>query len=230
MGKLRILSHSEELFPDRAEAGRLLGEALKDLSDKKAVVLGIPRGGVIVAAELARVIQAGLDIVLSRKLGAPDNPELAIGAIAEDGEVVLHHSLITALGVSQSYIKEEKTRQLAEINRRSQLVRGILPRLNLKDRTVIVTDDGVATGATLQAALWLAHKAEPKNLIAALPVGPEETLTELARDCDEMVCLRAPYGFASVGQFYRHFPQVEDEEVLSLLSRVREEKTHGTGK
>ncbi len=226
MNKLRIISRSEEPFPDRIEAGRLLGEALKDLAKEKAVVLGIPRGGVIVASEVARALQAELDIVLSRKLGAPDNPELAIGAVAEDGETVLHKGLIDALGVSQDYIWKEKTRQLAEIVRRSQLIRGVLPKLTLSGRLVIVADDGVATGATLRVALWLARKAEPERLIAALPVGPEETLMELARDCDELLCLRAPPDFASVGQFYVSFPQIEDDEILSLLKKIREERKH----
>jgi putative phosphoribosyl transferase len=225
-GKVHIISRSSEPFTDRAEAGVLLAKELKNFVKPGTVVLGIPRGGLVTAREIARFFDADLDIVLSRKLGAPGNPELAIGAVSEDGKLFLHESLIGHLGVNREYIQEEKERQLAEIGRRTRLIREILPRVPLNGRTVIVTDDGVATGATMQAALWTLRQEHPQELIAALPVGPEETIGELARDCDEMVCLRAPYDFAAVGQFYVLFPQTTDDEVISILEEEKARKSN----
>ncbi len=221
MASVRIVSQSSEAFRDRAEAGWLLGKELKQLSGSTTVVLGIPRGGLVVARDLARTLQARLDIVLSRKLGAPSNPELAIGAIAEDGRLFLHERVIGYLEVSDSYIKQERVRQLDEIRRRAQAIREIMPKLSLEGKLVVVTDDGVATGATMQAALWAARHEHPQKLVAALPVGPEETIRQLARYADEAVCLRAPASFSAVGQFYQFFQQVEDDEMMAI---IREEQ------
>jgi len=218
VGKLHIVSHDDLPFKDRVEAGRLLGRELSGLRGQRAVVLGIPRGGLVVAWELARQIDADIDIVLSHKLGAPGNPELAIGAVAEDGRLFLHQDLVGQLGVDRSYIEREKELQLAVLAQRTRQTRHVLSRVELAGRLVIVTDDGVATGATLQAALWAARQEKPKKLIAALPVGPPETITRLAEDADEMVCLRAPYSFGAVGQFYIRFEQVEDEQVARILT------------
>lgn len=189
------------------------------------IVLGIPRGGLAVAREVAHTLDADLDIVLSRKLGAPGNPELAIGAVAEDGKVFLHRMLMDSLGVSDVYIQEEKTRQMAEIARRSDLIRRIFPGVPLAGRVVIVTDDGVATGATMQAALWVAKQEKPSRLICALPVGPEDTIIGLSQDVDDTICLRSPPDFAAVGQFYRIFPQVEDDEVLAIMRKEAQRKS-----
>lgn len=230
MANVRIVSHSNEIFRDRVEAGQLLGNELRYLPDSATVVLGIPRGGLVVARNLARVLQARLDMVLSRKLGAPGNPELAIGAIAEDGRLFLHDRVIEHLEVSDSYIKQERVHQLAEIRRRSQAIREIMPRLSLEGKLVIVTDDGVATGATMQAALWTARHEHPQKLVAALPVGPEETIRQLARYTDETICLRAPTSFSAVGQFYRFFQQVEDNEMMAVIREEQERrKIEGTG-
>jgi len=218
VGKLHIVSHDDRPFEDRVEAGRLLGRELSGLRGQKAVVLGIPRGGLVIARELARHIEADLDIVLSHKLGAPGNPELAIGAVAEDGRLFLHQDLVGQLGVDSSYIEREKESQLAVLAQRTRQARRVLPRAELAGRLVIVTDDGVATGATLQAALWAARQEKPKKLIAALPVGPPETIARLAEDADEMVCLRAPHSFGAVGQFYVRFEQVEDDQVARILA------------
>ena len=225
--KLFIVSRSSEPFTDRVEAGKLLAEALKPFVKAGAIVLGIPRGGLVTAREIARFFGADFDIVLSRKLGAPGNPELAIGSVSEDRKLFLHESLIGHLGVSHEYIEEEKERQLAEISRRTRLIRSILPKVPLGGRNVIITDDGVATGATMQAALWTIRQEHPQELIAALPVGPEETLNELARDCDKLVCLRVPYDFAAVGQFYALFPQTTDDEVISILKEEKARKSAG---
>ena len=221
MGILRIASRSDKPFRDRLEAGQLLGRELETWRGQRAVVLGIPRGGLIIAREVSRALEADLDIVLSHKLRAPGNPELAIGAVTEDGKLFLHEMLVQELGVESAYIQQEKERQLVEIARRTKLIRRILPKVPLERSLVIITDDGVATGATMQAALWAARQEHPKKLIAALPVGPEETMRRLAKDADEMLCLRAPPFFAAVGQFYMRFPPVEDEEVLEILKDQR---------
>lgn len=217
MGTLRILSRSNEPFRDRKEAGRLLARHLGDYRGQKTVVLGIPRGGIIVAQELAHTLQADMDIVLAHKLRTPGHLELAMGSVSEDGKLFLNEEVVQELGIGQVYIQQEKARQLAEIRRRTEIFRRGRPGVPLAGRTVIVTDDGVATGATTQAALWAVKMEKPEKLIAAFPVGPEDTITRLAKDVDEMICLRTPPMFAAVGQFYIHFGPVEDEEVLEIL-------------
>jgi putative phosphoribosyl transferase len=226
MGKLRILSHSSELFKDRREAGRLLAQQLGGYRGQEAVVLGIPRGGIIVAQELARALEADMDIVLAHKLRTPGYAELAMGSVAENGRLFLNDEVVWGLGVDGAYIQQETARQMAEIRRRTELFRHARPKVSLAGKTVIVTDDGVATGATTQAALWAVRLERPEKLIAALPVGPEDTIMILAEDVDEMVCLRTPPLFAAVGQFYVSFEPVEDEEVLEIL---KEEQRRGSG-
>lgn len=225
MGTIHIISRSDERFKDRQEAGRLLARQLVEMRGKKAVVLGIPRGGIIVARELARALDAELDIVLSHKLRTPGHQELALGSIAEDGKLFLNQALVQELGVGQSYIQREGTQQFAEIKRRSELIRRVRPKVPLKGRLVIVTDDGVATGATTQAALWAVRQEKPSRLIAAIPVGAEETIMRLAEDVDEIVCLRVPQYFAAVGQFYVRFDQVEDNEMLEILKKEVERQS-----
>jgi len=217
LGTVRVVSRSSKQFRDRQEAGRLLAEQLADWRGKKAVVLGIPRGGIIVARELALGLEAELDIVLSHKLRTPGHQELALGSIAEDGKLFLNERLVQELDVGSSYIEQERAQQLVEIKRRAALIRKVRPKVPLNGRIVIVTDDGVATGATTQAALWGVRQEQPKRLIAAIPVGAEETLKRLAQDADEIVCLRAPQYFVAVGQFYMRFDQVEDEQMLEIL-------------
>jgi len=218
----RILSHHSAPFQDRVEAGQLLGRELAELRGQRAVVLGIPRGGVIVAREVARALGGDLDIVLSRKLGAPGNPEFAIGAVGEDGRVFVSESTLGWLRLSPGYLDREAERQRAEIARRIQLYRSVRPKVPLEGRPVIVTDDGVATGATMQAALWAARQERPSRLIAALPVGPEEALTRLAEGADELVCLQAPDPFQAVSQFYSFFDQTDDAELVELLREEAE--------
>jgi putative phosphoribosyl transferase len=215
--KVRIISRSGEPFRNRLQAGQLLARELSTWQGEKAVVLGIPRGGVVVARSLSEEIKADLDIVLSRKLGAPDQSELAIGAIAESGEVFLNRYLMEQLSVSSSYIEREKKRQRVEIRRRSQLIRRVKPKVSLEGRMVVVTDDGVATGATMQAAVWAVRHENPRALIAAVPVASEEAVERLAQEVDELICLRLPPMFRAVGQFYLEFGQVTDQEVLDIL-------------
>ena len=218
-GKLRVLTRSEEPFRDREEAGQLLAQALLKWRGEGVVVLGIPRGGVVIADEIAMTLNADLDIVFAHKLGAPENPELAIGAVTENGAVYLNEAITSRLIILPEYIIAEKERQLSNIKQRSALFRQLRPKVPLKDKIVIVTDDGVATGATLQAALWSARLEGPKKLIAAVPVGPEETLRRLSHDADDVVCLRVPAYLMAIGQFYVRFKQVEDSEVLEILKR-----------
>ncbi len=228
MGTLKILSNREESFRDRQEAGRLLAQELIGLRGKRAVILGIPRGGIVVARELAQVLDADLDIVLSRKLRTPGQPELAMGSVAEDGYIFLNDLVVREIGVSKDAIQGEKELQMAEIARRSEMIRKILPKVPLKGRDVIVTDDGVATGATFQAALWSVRQEEPQKLIAAIPVGPDDTLMKLSEDADELICLRSPPFFAAVGQFYQRFSQVEDEDVLEIMKEEQKRKMSRT--
>jgi predicted phosphoribosyltransferase len=217
MGKLRIVSYSGQAFLDRREAGRLLAGELAEWRGQQAVVLGIPRGGVIVARELARALDADLDVVLAHKLRTPGHEELAMGSVAEDGKVFLSKVLVQEMGIDSDYIQQEKKIQLAEISRRIKLIRRLRPKVPVAGRIAIVTDDGIATGATTQAALWAVRQEHPEKLIAAIPVGPPDRVRKLAEDVDEMLCLRAPPSFAAVGQFYELFEPVEDEEMLEIL-------------
>jgi len=226
MGKLSVLSDSSEAFRDRVEAGRLLGAQLAGRGLRNPVVLGIPRGGVVVGREVARAVGGALDIVLARKLGSPGNPELAIGAISEDGRLYLDERLASQVGADSAYVEEEKEQQLRGIARRAASYRSVRPKVTVRGRPTIVTDDGVATGATAQAALRAVRQEQPDALILALPVGPPETLRRLARDADEVLCLRGPAFFAAVGQFYVRFDQTEDAELLAIL---REEAIRAGG-
>ncbi len=229
MGTLRIVSHSEEAFRDRVAAGQLLAKELAGWRGQRVVVLGIPRGGLVVACELARAIDADLDIVLSRKLRTPGHEELAMGAVSEDGKVFLNDEVVTEMGISRnsSYLRREREIQMQEITRRAELIRRVRPKVPIEGRVAIVTDDGVATGATMQAAVWAARQEHPSRLVVALPVGPEDTVSRLAQDADEVMCLRVPPYFAAVGQFYLRVGQVEDEEVLAIL---KEEYRRSQGK
>lgn len=215
---LKIIG-GEKSFANRREAGRLLGTALKEIVPSNALVLGIPRGGVVVAAAVADALDAELDVVLSRKLGAPGNPELAIGAVIEGGAMHLNEGIAGRLGVPRRYIEGEKAVQLERIAQRSEAYRKIRPRVDCAGRNVIVVDDGVATGATMMATLHGLRKAGSASLWCALPVGPSDTLEELAEIADEVVSLTSPAFFNAVGQFYEVFDQTTDEEVLDLLSR-----------
>ena len=221
MSKLRIVSHGSETFRDRQEVGQLLAWELRYLPGRNLVVLGIPRGGIVVAQVLAQTLDAELDIVLAHKLRTPGHPELAMGSVAEDGKIFLNEEVVTQLGIGKRYIREERARQLAEIKRRAQQIREVFPRVPLKGKTVVVTDDGVATGATTQAALWAVRQERPAALVAAIPVGPEEVVRRLAEDVDEMVCLRTPRFFSAVGQFYARFDPVGDADVLRIMREER---------
>jgi putative phosphoribosyl transferase len=174
---------------------------------------------VVTGAVLAKQIGAELDVVLARKLRAPYQPELAIGAVGEDGEVYLQREVAEASGADQEYIDEERRRQVAEIARRQKLFRAARPQAPLSGRSVIVTDDGIATGSTMIAALRAARTQQPHELIVAVPVAPPDRLEAIRGLCDQLICLHAPLSFYAVGQFYQSFDPVEDEEVVRLLRK-----------
>ena len=217
MAKITILSDNGEAFRDRKEAGRLLGDVLQNLKGIRTVVLGIPRGGCVIAKETAHLLKADLDIVLSRKLGAPHNPELAIGAIAENGKIFLDDSIVSHTGADKAYIEKEVIRQSDEIKRRVNIFREILPKTPLEGKTVIIVDDGLATGATMRASLCAARQEKPSRLIAAVPVASRDAIDRIADHCDEVICLRSPDFFEAVGEFYINFDQTTDEEVMDML-------------
>ncbi len=209
-------------FPDRTEAGRRLAERLLQYKDRQPVVLALPRGGVPVGFEIARALAAPLDLVLVRKIGAPFHEELAIGAIA-DGEhpqLVTDAGLIGELAVTPEYLEQTKTTALKEIERRRRAWFGDRQPVDVAGRTAIVVDDGIATGATMQAALRATRLRKPARLVLAVPVAPPDTLRKLRHEADETICLETPAEFFAVGQFYHAFPQLRDQEVTSLLEQA----------
>jgi putative phosphoribosyl transferase len=207
------------LFRDRRDAGRRLARALAGLDLPNPVLLALPRGGVPVAVEAAGLLRAPLDLVLVRKIGAPGHQELAAGAIVDGSrpDLVRNEDVIRSYRIDESYLAAEAERQLAEIERRRRLYLGERPRVPLEGRDAVVVDDGIATGATVRAALQAVRRARPRSLVLAVPVAPPETLAELRPLCDRIVCLESPSDFNAVGQFYANFAQVEDGEVIELL-------------
>jgi hypothetical protein len=205
------------MFQNREDAARRLAEALKGRKLSDPLVLAIPRGGVVTGAVLAREMGAELDVVLSRKLRAPGQPELAVGAVSEDGQVYLNHHARELLGAMEEYLAEERRHQMSEIARRKKLFRGVRPPAPVAGRSVIVTDDGIATGATMIAALQTIKTQNAREVIVAVPVASPDRLADVRRWCDDVVCLFAPEQFWAIGQFYEDFTQVEDEEVVRLL-------------
>ena len=212
---------SDALFEDRIDAGRRLAERLAGWRGRDAVVVALPRGGVPVAAEIARAIAAPLDLVLVRKIGAPFQPELAVGAVVdgEEPELVLNEDVVAAVHLPEGYLDAERARQVAEIERRRRLYFAGRERPSLTGRPVILVDDGVATGATARVAIHALRRKQPSRLVLAVPVAAPDTAAELAREVDELVCLATPEHFFAISQFYADFPQTSDEEVTALLSR-----------
>lgn len=208
-------------FRDRADAGAALAEKLEKIvgsnNDTTTTIIGIPRGGVILAEIVASKLGAALDIVIPRKMGAPGNEELAIGAVMEDGTEYINRYLVTALRVPPAYIDEEKSRQVAEIRRRSQAYRKAGAPYNIRGRTVVLVDDGVATGATVIAAARWTRKHGPAKLIIAVPVAPAQTVETLKHEADMVVVISVPRDFGAVGEFYSEFSPVTDEQVVSIM-------------
>ncbi|MGD9507848.1 MAG: phosphoribosyltransferase [Geminicoccaceae bacterium] len=212
-------------FTDRADAGRQLAERLAELRLEDPVVLALPRGGVPVALEVARLLGAPLDLVMVRKIGAPGHEELAAGAVVDGRtpELVLNPDIVRSYGIDQGYLAREQERQLAEIARRRAAYLGDRPRVSVAGHSAIVIDDGIATGATVRAALHAVRRGGPEELILAVPVADAAILARLDREADRIVCLYVPTGLTAVGQYYRDFRQVEDAEVVAMLSAAREQ-------
>lgn len=206
------------MFSDRIEAGQKLAEALEGLKGTPdLIVLGIPRGGVILAVQIAQELGAAIDIWVSKKIGAPGNSEFAIGSVDIRGNAVLDTRVAAGLGVTDEYVQQEVERLRAEMRQHAAEYRGGRPALELCGRTVILTDDGLATGSTAISACRSIREERPKTLILAVPVAPPDTAGRLAAEVDRLVVLETPAGFHAVGQFYADFSQVTDKEVIAAL-------------
>ncbi|HEY8490189.1 MAG TPA: phosphoribosyltransferase family protein [Dehalococcoidia bacterium] len=208
-------------FRDRADAGRRLAAALADLRDARPVILAVPRGGVAVAAEVARALDAPLDVMVARKLGAPGQPELAIGATTARGDVVLDPFLIRELEVPEQYVEAERRRQSQAAQEQEQRFRRARPPVGLEGRTAVLVDDGLATGATMEAAVRTARRLGAGAVVVAVPVASTEGAARMRRLADRFVSLHTPPDFGAVGAYYREFRQVPDEEVVRLLEESR---------
>ncbi len=208
-------------FIDRTDAGRKLAKALAHYKEQRPVVLALPRGGVPVAAEVAAALDAPLDLILVRKIGVPFQPELAMGAVVDGREpvIVRNEDVISLTGVSEQEFNATRDQQLAEIERRRKLYLGDRPHPQIAGRTVIVVDDGIATGATTRAALRAIRMRKPSKLVLAVPVAPTDTLKQLQGEADDIVCLEDYEDFGAIGFFYSDFAQVSDTEVIAILAR-----------
>src|SRR6059058_637141 len=215
----------ERVFENRAEAGRQLAEKLDKYAGRDdVIVLGLPRGGVPVAYEVAKRLHAPLDVFIVRKLGVPGFEELAAGAIASGGVRVLNEDVLRALPKADQIIESVTEKETAELERREKIYRDDRPAPELRDRVVILVDDGLATGATMHAAVKALRQRGAAKIVVAVPVGPPETCREFEDAADEVVCASAPEFFQAVGQYYEDFSQTSDEEVRELLARAAEDR------
>lgn len=205
------------LFKDRADAGRKLASALVHLKGKDVVVLGIPRGGVVVANEVAIALGADLDVVVTRKIEAPGEPEYALGAITQEGDVIMDRESAESLGADPRYLDEQIRQKKEEVKDRMERLRGKSPYPRLEGRTVVIVDDGIATGSSVSAAVISVRKRNPKEIVVAVPVAPVDAVQWLTEDGSKVVCLQTPGPFLAIGEFYENFDQVEDIEVKRIL-------------
>ena len=212
------------LFRDRADAGRRLAARLVGYRDEGPVVLSLPRGGRPVGLEISRALDAPLDVFIARKLGAPGQPELGIGAVAQGGALVLNERIVRALGIPEDYLEQAAAEELAEVERRLSLLRGERPEPEIRGRTAILVDDGLATGVTARAAIRALEERKPRRLVLAVPVCAPQTADLLHSEVDNLVCLEYPPDFVAVGLWYEDFEQVTDEEVIELLETARRER------
>lgn len=216
------------IFRDRTEAGRLLADKLKRYQDREnVVVLALPRGGVPVAFEVARALRAQLDVFVVRKLGLPGHEELAMGAIASGGVRVLNKEVTEGLGISDAMIKSVVAKESDELKRRELLYRGHNDPPGIYRKTIILVDDGIATGSTMRAAILAIKQQKPARLVVAVPTGAPTSCAAIEPQIDELVCLMQPRDFYAVGQWYEHFSQTSDEEVAGLLEESRHVPTAG---
>ncbi len=215
------------MFLDRAEAGRQLAERLEKYRSQRPLVLALPRGGVVVGAEVARALACDLDVLLVKKLRAPGNPELALGAIAEDGRTCLNADVQRLCGVDEDYLRVERADRLAAMTGQRDRYRRVRPKVSATNRVVILVDDGLATGFTMIAAVQAVGLEQPATRVVAVPVAPLETVEMFQRmqGVDELMCLEVPYPFDGVGQFYDDFTQVTDEQVAAMLASAA--RAHG---
>ena len=216
-------------FRDRGEAGRLLGERLLCYRDSAPVVLALPRGGVPVGLEISRALEAPLDVFVVRKLGAPDQAELGIGAVTQGGVRVLNQRILKYLQVSEEHLERVTRREQAEVERRLKLLRGELPATEIRDRTVILVDDGLATGVTALAAIAAIREYGPLRIVLAVPVCAAQTAEAIGREVDDIVSLKTPSDLQAIGLWYEDFDQVLDDEVVSLLNTARQEQAIRSG-
>jgi putative phosphoribosyl transferase len=217
---------SFEPYPDRVQAGVELARALEQYRGSDALVLGVPRGGVVVAYEVARILGLEMDVVVPRKIGAPGQPELAIGAVSSwgNGHALIDERTSRYLGVTREYIEAEVARQSTEVDRRLMAYRGTTEPPNMRGRSVILVDDGVATGYTTRASLAAVRRLGARDIVLAVPVGAPDSCDDLRQFADRVICLKTPSPFAAVGNWYRRFDQTTDSEVVELLAKHR--KTH----
>jgi predicted phosphoribosyltransferase len=208
-------------FADRRDAGRQLAVQLLPLADEQPVVVGLPRGGIPVASEIAAALRAPLEILAVRKLGAPHNPEYGIGAIVEDGTRIFDPEALVALAIDGGMLESIVARASEELCRRVVAYRGGRLPMRLRNRTVVVVDDGVATGVTDTAAIRAIRRQRPRRLILAVPVCAPDSLARLRREADETICLIAPSQLRGVGEWYRDFSQIHDQEVIAALDAAR---------
>lgn len=211
------------IFKDRSDAGRRLAAALSKYRDQeKTIALGLARGGMVVAEALASALNIPVNVIVVRKVGAPGNPELALGAIAEQGEGIFNENLISLFGLSHQSLEAEVKRQREILGERLKLYRGNTSAPILKNKTVILIDDGIATGASMRAAIQSVRQAGAKKIVLAVPVASPDALSKIEREVDEVVCLFSPAYFEAVGSFYETFSQVSDETVMQILLRSRD--------
>ena len=215
------MPHRATMFTDRRDAGRQLAGRLSGYRDGGGIILALPRGGVPVGYEIARSLRVPLDVLVARKLGAPGQPELALGAVAPGGVRMLNDRVVRELGVSDDWIEAVTESELDEVGRRMRRFRGVRPEPEIRDRTVILVDDGIATGMTVRAAIQSIREQAPRRIILAVPVCAEIIADALASEVDELFCLRTPPDLWAIGLWYESFHQLEDEEVVDLLERSR---------
>jgi predicted phosphoribosyltransferase len=207
------------LYKNRVDAGERLSEALLSLRGEDVVVLGIPRGGVVVANEVAKALDAPLDVVVTRKIEAPGEPEYAIGAVTQEGDVMMDRQAAESLGASASYLEDQIRQKREEVKDRMRRLRGSSPYPGLGGRVVVIVDDGIATGSSVSAAVMSVKKRGPKEVIVAVPVAPADAVQALIEDGTKVVCLSTPGPFLAIGEFYEDFGQVEDIEVRRILDK-----------